>query len=875
MNRLTPTSFLQKRYCYPIGLVLALFLNLFCPLSAATSGNFKYTDNGTTITITGYVSSPAGELTIPSTIISKPVTKIGDSAFYNCSSLTSVTIPSSVTSIGSSAFYSCVGLTSIIVDANNTYYSSLDGVLFDKNQTALIQYPPAKVGGSYIIPSGVTSIGFYAFSKCSSLTGVTIPPGVTYIGGNAFSDCANLASITIPPGVTSILEYTFQRCSGLLNVTIPSSVNSIGTYAFAYCSSLVDADIPLGVASIGSSAFEGCSGLTSVSIPNSVTSIESFAFQYCSGLVSVTIPSSVTSIGTCVFYSCGSLETVTIPSSVTSIGNSAFGFCRSLTNLTIPSSVTKIESSAFHNCESLDAVTIPSSVTSIGINAFSYCSGLTSVTIPSSVTSLGFAAFTGCSSLALIAVDPNNTYYSSLDGILFNKNQTTLIQYPPARVGGIYVIPISVTSIESSAFQYCIGLVSVTIPSSVTSIGSGVFTDCSSLASVSIPSSVTSIGANEFSGCSSLTSVVIPTSVTSFGTYAFEGCSSLTNVVIPASVTSIGSGAFLHCSSLTSVFIPSSVTSIRDNAFAGCSSLTNIVIPTSVTSIGSGAFQGCSSLASVTIPTSVTSIGSSVFHYCIGLTSITVDANNAYYSSLDGVLFNKNQTTLIQYPPAKAGSGYSIPPSVTSIGSSAFSSCSSLSGIYFQGNPPSLSGSSVFLNDNNLTIYYLPTTSGWTSTFGDRPTMAYSLALYNFHLSQSLLHDGTQDWITPAGDGVPNIYKYAFNMIGSGPGQATTLAIPNTQHMTPSGTAGLPWADSNGIDETRFEWIYVRRKASTNPGITYLVEFTNDLASPSWAVNPSATESVTSIDADFERVTLTDSVANAAKRFSRVRVTAP
>ena len=215
--------------------------------------------------------------------------------------------------------------------------------------------------------------------------------------------------------------------------------------------------------------------------------------------------------------------------------------------------VTSIGYAAFRYCSSLTSVTIPNSVTSIGDDAFFGCSSLTSVTIPNSVTSIGESAFSNCSSLENINVDPENNNYSSIDGIVYNKNATNLISCPGAKIS--VTIPNSVTSIGNYAFYGCSNLTSVTIPNTVTSIGNYAFRECSSLTSVTIPNSVTSIGLEAFAYCSSLASVTIPNSVTSIGNYAFYGCSNLTSVTIPNSVTSIGYDAFYGCDNLKSIYM--------------------------------------------------------------------------------------------------------------------------------------------------------------------------------------------------------------------------------------------------------------------------------------------------------------------------------
>ena len=439
------------------------------------------------------------------------------------------------------------------------------------------------------------------------------------------------------------------------------------------------------------------------------------------------------------FSKCNKLKTIVIPDSVTSIGAWAFSSCSSLTSITIPDSVTSIGNSAFYNCSNLMSITIPDSVTSIGEEAFRDCYSLTSVTIGNSVTSIGNYAFSGCYNLTSIIVLEDNSKYSSLDGILYNKDKTEIIQVPQGISGAITLssyltnigykafsgchsltsitISDSVTSIGSGAFSYCSSLTSITIdennkyykstggnlyskdgttliqytigkpaikfiiPDSVTSIGDRAFYNCSSLTSITIPDSVTSIGNEAFYNCSSLMSIIIPDSVTSLGWYAFYNCSSLMSITIPNSVTGIGSSVFNGCKSLTSITIGDGVTSIGQGAFYDCSSLTSIIIPDGVTNIGEYAFTGCSSLTSLIIGCDVISIGYGVLSSCSGLTSITVDENNKYYKSIDGSLYSKDGKTLMQYAIGKTATEFTIPDGVTSIYNNVFSGCSSLKSI--------------------------------------------------------------------------------------------------------------------------------------------------------------------------------------------------
>ncbi len=402
----------QIKKSLSIVLALLMLVSLFAvaPItaSAEVSGDYEYKIlEDDTAEITGYTGS-ATEVTIPSELDGKKITSIGacafryctslanitipdsvisigDSAFEECTSLTSITIPSSVTSIGSDAFCYCTSLTSIDVDSNNKDYSSIDGNLYDKDQTKLIQYAIGKTDTSFIIPNSVWWIGDDAFSGCENLTSITIPSSVTYIDSWAFSGCTNLTSITIPSSVTYIDSWAFRHCKSLTSITIPSSVTDIGYFAFSDCTSLTSITIPDSVISIGDRAFDECTSLTSIDVDSNNENYSSIdgnlynkdqttLIQYAIGKIDANfiIPNSVTSIGECAFSDCKSLTSITIPSSVTSMGYAVFMGCESLTSIAIENGVTSIGEKAFYNCTSLTSITIPDSVTSIGYDAVGY-----------------------------------------------------------------------------------------------------------------------------------------------------------------------------------------------------------------------------------------------------------------------------------------------------------------------------------------------------------------------------------------------------------------------------------------------------------------------------------------------------------------------
>ncbi len=333
------------------------------------------------------------------------------------------------------------------------------------------------------------------------------------------------------------------------------------------------------------------------------------------------------------------IKSVNIGNSVTTIGDWSFGYCDGLTNVTLSKSVTIIGDYAFIYCDSLTSVTIPDSVTTIGYAAFGDCDSLTRVTISESVTSIDEDAFPYCDSLTSITVDVNNKNYSSDSyGVLFNKDKTTLVQYP----------------IGNTRTSY------------------------------SIPDGVTTIGYGAFDSCDSLTSVTIPNSVTTIGDSAFYECKNLTNVTIPNSVKNIGKWSFSYCENLTSVSIPNSVITIGEVAFYGCDSLKNI-----------------------TIPDSVKTIGESALGWCDSLTNITVSANNKYYSSdSDGILFNKDKTTLCQYPNGKAIKSYIISDGVTAIGNGAFCNCENLTSVTIPDSVRTIGDEAFYSCDSLEDVYY-------------------------------------------------------------------------------------------------------------------------------------------------------------------------
>ncbi len=403
---------------------------------------------------------------------------------------------------------------------------------------------------------------------------VNIPEEVTYmgrswkvttIGYEAFKDC-NLTSVSIPNTVTSIGYSAFVSCGH------PTAVHI--TDLEAWCKIKFESNYSNPLESAHHLYLNG-EEIKDLVIPNSITSIEKYVFYGCSGITSLSIPNTVTAIGGNAFSYCSSLTSVTIPNSVLSIGGNAFMHCSSLTSVSIPNSVTSIGNYAFYECSGLTSLTIGNSVTTIGNHVFGNCNNLTEVTIPNSVISIGEGVFYGCTSLTSVNVGEGNNAFISKDGVLFNKKMTSLICFPPKKLEETYYIPNSVTSIESCAFFYCSGLVSISIPNSVTSIGICAFQGCSALTSLTLPKNVKSIEHGTFGLCGNLTSLTIPNSVTKIGPWAFYE-TGLTAMTIPNSVTTIEYNAFLNCSNLATVTIGTSVNYISNWVFQGCNNLKEV-----------------------------------------------------------------------------------------------------------------------------------------------------------------------------------------------------------------------------------------------------------------------------------------------------------
>lgn len=662
----------------------------------------------------------SGEIVIPEMVDEKEVKAIQSGAFNGCAGITSVVIPKTVTVVSNSAFDECSTLTNITVSDDNNNYSSEGGVLFNKDKTTLIRCPEGITVSSYAVPDGVTSIDRGAFSKCTNLKEIIIPDSVTAIDGSAFFGCSSLENITLSNEIEKIDDGTFSGLSNLESVIIPEGVQHIGNKAFENCSSLKQISLPESLISIGS-VYKGN--------PNDFSASEYFqygrTFYGCTSLEEVKIPDNVEIIGYSTFYGCTSLSKVKLSKKLKEIAENTFYGCSSLKNIIIPKGVLEIGYSAFENCTSLENIELPDGLTAIGISvdhyfhtsgcySFAGCTSLKEVVIPDSVTGIGSRAFSGCTSLSKVKLSNN------------------------------------LAIIDEGTFSGCTSLAEIVIPDSVTKIRGksdseyfgGAFIGCTSLSKVKLSNNLTEIGIYTFLGCTSLAEIDMPDSVTEIDWSAFKDCTSLSKVKLSNNLTKIENRVFSGCTSLKEIAIPDGVTEIDYSAFSGCTSLQEITIPDSVTTVYDTAFSNCTSLESITIGSGVENLGNGWIDSCRRLADITVSPENSSFSSVDGVLFNKDGSSLLAYPIGNKRSAYTIPDGVEKVGAKAFYGCRYIESLTIPASVTEIEASALGNCYDIRAVYYSGTREQWKEVVIGADN--YMFALINVHCADDT--DCTHEW---------------------------------------------------------------------------------------------------------------------------------
>ena len=670
--------------------------------------------------------------------------EIRSEAFEECRSLTSITIPASVRLIGTEPFDDCRNLKEIKVASGNKFFRSQDGVLFNYDKTKLVQYPAAKSGSSYSIPSGVRIIGVGAFEDVSYLTKITIPNTVTTIEEYAFSD-APLTSVTIPASVTFIGEEAFF-CDSLTrsNVKFLGEIPEGAEHAFLF--QLIDPrenfEFELDEYGYDYVITRYIGKGTAVSVPSYVQDNDNYNRWFVRGIASGT------------FANCTKVKSIALPAGLEFIASDAFEGCVSLEKFTTERDAWRYMAE--------DGVLYYDG--SYGKTLFRYppAKAGKGFIIPEDVQELGECAFDDCVNLTTVYTDnydlrdaiedywpelevrpvaeayPFN--YSIQDGeaIITGLNQEST-EFSPNLVIPASIQGCPVTEIREYAFED-VEIESVVIPDTVTVIDEGAFYRCQNLREVTIPASVTYIGAWAFGGCASLakfsvasgntsfqtkdgilysadgttlvaypagkagTTFAIPNTVKIIGPGAFDGCEKLIAITIPKSVTEIADDAFSGCTGLKSLAFPEGLVGLPTGVCWGCTALSSVTIPNSVTWIGENAFQGCTGLATITLPASVTEIGYDVFAGCTSLAKFQVANGSPYFKAEDGVLYSADGTALVAYPPGKPGKTFMVPAMVTTIGKCAFETAANLTSVTIPDSVQSI-GYGAFFDCAKLTVF--------------------------------------------------------------------------------------------------------------------------------------------------------------------------
>lgn len=473
-------------------------------LPGALQAQLVFVTNGGAINISGWTGTNTAVM-IPASTNGMPVTRVLANAFQNLPTLLSVTVPASVTNYGFYSFSNCTNLLAV-------YFSGVAPVSFAPGAPPVFSAVPkatlyrlqgasgwgTTLDGLPVVlwdPQVLTQLIYTNDTKQVSVTGYTGPGGAVVIP----------ATIEGKP-VTTIASNSFFNLASLTDIIFPNTLTNVGSLAFANCTGLRNLTLPPGV--IGSGVFSNCTALTNLVVPNNVTSLFHREFSGCTALTSLTLPGSISSLGAQAFQNCSNLNAIYFPSNAPTADPTAFDGANQVTNYYLPKTTgwgatlagrPTVPILFTHTTNNgtititryigiWGSVTIPPTingrpVTTLGNGAFYQCSSLTNIDIGSGVTNIAGQAFVQCTNLLTITVSSLNPVYSSRDGVLLNKSQTTLLYYPGGRAGR-YAIPNGVTTIPNYAFQVCPRLTSVTVPGSVTTISTLAFNEDPSLATI-------------------------------------------------------------------------------------------------------------------------------------------------------------------------------------------------------------------------------------------------------------------------------------------------------------------------------------------------------------------------------------------------------
>ena len=586
--------------------------------------------------------------------------------------ITSLLLNEGITTIGSYAFYRCTEMTGDLVIPDSV--TTISNYAFDTC---------AGFHGTLTLSENLTTLGAFAFLNCSGITGeIVVPDGITAMNVGVFSGMAKVTSLVFSENMADIYTgftnylHAFYGMTSLKEITFNSlKVPTIGSYTpFPNMTSLETVYVPAAsyadYAARYKSYLPSSARLTSIGAASDFQVEDTVLVAYLGDGGDVVIPDEVTEIGTSAFQNCTSLTKVTIPSSVVAIGAYAFNGCTGLNEIVFSEGLERISDSAFTGCGNLTELSFPSTLTNIGASAFQNCTGLSGLALPENLSIIGSYAFSGCTGMT----------------------------------GGL-TIPGSVSSMGEYAFQNCTGLDGKLIieAGEAKTIGSYAFSGCKKLTGVELGNGITTLGNYTFSNCSAMAGdLVIPDSVTIIGDYAFYNCKGFQGTLtLPENLTKLGAFAFQNCSGITGeIVVPDGITVMNQGVFSGMAKVTSLVFSENMADIYTSAtnynhaFYGMTSLKEITFNSlKVPTIDSDTpFPNMTSLETVYVPAasyadyaaryksylpSSARLTSIGAASdFQIEDTVLVAY--LGDGGDVVIPDEVTEIGTSAFQNCTAL-----------------------------------------------------------------------------------------------------------------------------------------------------------------------------------------------------
>ncbi len=634
---------------------------------------------------------------------------------------------------------------------------------------------------SVFIPGSVEKIDYGAFEGCTSLVHVTLSEGILDIGQNAFRSC-NIQTVALPDSLIRMYRTAFSGCLNLM-VDEENGVEYLDGWAIDYRGTANQLILKEGTRGIAAGVFIGNTNLRVVELPDTLISIDANAFKDCTELRSARLPAGLQYLGDYAFANCPKLSgDLIIPDTLVSVGAHAFDSCSELTSVKLGARTTIIEAFAFYGCRNVTEIHFNDILETIGANAFKN-SGVTSVVLPATLQTLDTGAFSGCFSLSELTLNQGLT---AIGNNAFEGSSLTSLE-----------LPTTLESIGEGAFAGCEELTALTFPAGLTFVGDSAFNCCTKLETVTFMSHTTSLGGNVFADCTELVSITIddnasiptaPTTSVTMGYGVFKGCNKLQTVELSALLTEIGEDAFWNCTLLENLFIPDgiayfSMETIRDcdnlryngheggfylgneenpylilcfvdeyaetlvvhgntrlileEAFGRGQYLTDITISDNVIRIGAFAFMGCDNLRTIHLGKSVMDFIPENFEYLNNLVAFTVDEQNNYFSSQNGILYNKDMSEVICVPNQVTGDivlpdnltvipedmlafrplieTLTIPYTVTEIQGNAFRNCENLKTVYLFTSTANIDSSAfwdlyaleniIVNNDDNETYY--------------------------------------------------------------------------------------------------------------------------------------------------------------------------